>query len=69
MGGPIVPVGRPVTLHVLLPEGANAYIDELEAQFQRQSETLGHVSVNVERLPKLAPLALADRIAALRGGE
>ena len=49
------------------PKGANAYIDELEAQFQRQSETLGHVSVNVERLPKLAPLALADRIAALRG--
>ena len=66
-GGAIVPVGRPVTLHVLLPEGTNAYIDELEAQFQRQSETLGHVSVNVERLPKLAPLSLADRIAALRG--
>ena len=52
MGGRSSPSDAPSPCMVLLPEGTNAYIDELEAQFQRQSETLGHVSVIVERLPK-----------------
>jgi LacI family transcriptional regulator len=65
--GPIVPDGRTVTLHVLLPDGANDYIDGLETEFRRQSETLGHVTVNVERLPKLDHLAMADRIVSLAG--
>lgn len=58
---------RPLRLHILLPEGSNAFICELAEQVSRQTQKLDAVEAIVETILEFDPPALAARLAELEG--
>lgn len=58
---------RAVRLHVLLPGGTNAFIDNLSDQIRRQAAAMPGVSAAIDSFAALDPDAMASRLAALEG--
>ncbi|SMY06181.1 LacI family DNA-binding transcriptional regulator [Flavimaricola marinus] len=56
----------PVRLAFVLPEGTNAFVHELARHVTEQSGLMEQVSASVERVTGFDPVALAEKIAALR---
>jgi LacI family transcriptional regulator len=68
MSGGDIPSAAPraVQLVFVLPEGTNAYVNELERQVHVQVEGLENVTARFERVPVLDPMDLARQLIALR---
>lgn len=62
-----LPPARKIRLAYLLPAGTNAFIRLLQSQIEAQAGPLENVETTVETIAGFAPLALATRLAALKG--